>query len=166
MRWEDCLVCYRFNPLPSRLTLDFSDIFEDGFAFDSIDGLAELENSKIHSNNFEIKGLLLISLLRVTSISKMKHKTWLLPLHLMSQTQCLSQHLQEDRLLERQLLYFKKLLNDPLNEVLTDQYRLTGSWLTPQETPIDRDTLKNVGEGITDQIDEQIINPPPKSCLK
>jgi uncharacterized protein YhdP len=29
--------------LPSRLTLDFSDIFADGFAFDSIDGLAELE---------------------------------------------------------------------------------------------------------------------------
>jgi 6-pyruvoyl-tetrahydropterin synthase len=36
---------------------------------------------------------------------------------------------------------------------------LTGSWADPQETPIDRDTLKNVGEGITDQIDEQIINP-------
>jgi len=53
----------------------------------------------------------------------------------------------------------QKLLNDPLNEVLTDQYRLTGSWADPQETPIDRDTLKNVGEGITDQIDEQIINP-------
>ncbi len=53
----------------------------------------------------------------------------------------------------------QKILNDPLNEVLTDEYRLTGSWADPQETPIDRDTLKNVGEGITEHIDEQIINP-------
>ena len=46
-----------------------------------------------------------------------------------------------------------------MNEVLTDEYRLTGSWADPKETPIDRDTLKNVGKGITDHIDEQIINP-------
>ncbi len=60
--------------LPSRLTLDFSDIFEDGFAFDSIDGLAELENSNIHSDNFEIKGPAADIFIEVMLTSKTKHK--------------------------------------------------------------------------------------------
>jgi uncharacterized protein (TIGR02099 family) len=145
--------------LPSRLTLDFSDIFADGFAFDSIDGLAELENSNIHSDNFEIKGP--AADIFIKGDVNYKDETQDLVVTIMPNvTDTMSvAALAGGPIVGAAAFVLQKLLNDPLNEVLTDQYRLTGSWADPKETPIDRDTLKNVGEGITDQIDEQIINP-------
>ena len=145
--------------LPSRLTLDFSDIFADGFAFDSIDGLAELENSNIHSDNFEIKGP--AADIFIEGDVNIKDETQDLVVTItpnVTDTMSIAA-LAGGPIVGAAAFVFQKLLNDPLNEVLTDQYRLTGSWADPQETTIDRDTLKNVGEGITDQIDEQIINP-------
>ena len=145
--------------LPSRLTLDFSDIFADGFAFDSIDGLAELENSNIHSDNFEIKGP--AADIFIKGDVNYKDETQDLVVTItpnVTDTMSVAA-LAGGPIVGAAAFVLQKLLNDPLNEVLTDQYRLTGSWADPQETPIDRDTLKNVGEGITDQIDEQIINP-------
>jgi len=145
--------------LPSRLTLDFSDIFEDGFAFDSIDGLAELENSNIHSDNFEIKGP--AADIFIEGDVNIKDETQDLVVTItpnVTDTMSIAA-LAGGPIAGAAAFVFQKLLNDPLNEVLTDQYRLTGSWADPKETPIERDTLKNVGEGITDQIDEQIINP-------
>ncbi|MDB2679960.1 YhdP family protein [Methylophilaceae bacterium] len=145
--------------LPSRLTLDFSDIFADGFAFDSIDGLAELENSNIHSDNFEIKGP--AADIFIEGDVNYKDETQDLVVTItpnVTDTMSVAA-LAGGPIVGAAAFVLQKLLDDPLNEVLTDQYRLTGSWADPQETPIDRDTLKNVGEGITDQIDEQIINP-------
>ena len=145
--------------LTSRLTLDFSDIFADGFAFYSIDGLAELENSNIHSDNFEIKGP--AADIVIEGDVNIKDETRDLVVTItpnVTDTMSIAA-LAGGPIVVAAAFVFQKLLNDPLNEVLTDQYRLTGSWTDPQETPIDRDTLKNVGEGITDQIDEQIINP-------
>ena len=145
--------------LPSRLTLDFSDIFAEGFAFDSIDGLAELENSNIHSDNFEIKGP--AADIFIKGDVNYKDETQDLVVTItpnVTDTMSVAA-LAGGPIVGAAAFVLQKLLNDPLNEVLTDQYRLTGSWADPQETHINRDTLKNVGEGITDQIDEQIINP-------
>lgn len=145
--------------LPSRLSLDFSDIFADGFAFDSIDGLAELENSNIHSDNFEIKGP--AADIFIKGDVNYKDETQDLVVTItpnVTDTMSIAA-LAGGPIAGAAAFVFQKLLNDPLNEVLTDQYRLTGSWADPQETPIDRDTLENIGEGITDHIDEQIINP-------
>ena len=113
-RWEGSLAYYHFNHSQVRLTLDFSDIFADGFAFDSIDGLAELENSNIHSDNFEIKGPAADIFIEGDVNIKMKHKTWLLPSHLMSQTQCLLQRSQGGPIVGAAAFVLQKLLNDPL----------------------------------------------------
>ncbi len=42
--------------LPRRLTLDFTDLFEEGFAFDSIKGNFSLEQGHAYTNNLEMAG--------------------------------------------------------------------------------------------------------------
>jgi uncharacterized protein YhdP len=42
--------------LPRRLTLDFSDVFADGFAFDFVRGDARIEQGVVHTNNLQMKG--------------------------------------------------------------------------------------------------------------
>ena len=145
--------------LPSRLSLDFSDLFEDGFAFNTIDGYVKLKDSTLHSENFEIKGP--AADITIEGDINIKEETQDLIVTItpnVTDTMSIAA-LAGGPIAGAAAFVFQKLLNDPLNEVLTDQYRLTGSWKDPQETPIDRDTLKNLGEGISEQIDEQIINP-------
>ena len=42
--------------LPRRLTLDFSDVFAEGFAFDFVRGDARIEQGVVHTNNLQMKG--------------------------------------------------------------------------------------------------------------
>ncbi|MEP7156324.1 MAG: AsmA-like C-terminal region-containing protein, partial [Betaproteobacteria bacterium] len=42
--------------IPRRITLDFRDIFSEGFAFDKIAGDMKINNGVIYTDNFEIKG--------------------------------------------------------------------------------------------------------------
>ncbi len=42
--------------LPRRLSLDFSDLFEKGFAFDSIEGSFSLQKGHAYTNNLEMTG--------------------------------------------------------------------------------------------------------------
>lgn len=42
--------------LPRRLTLDFSDVFAQGFAFDFVRGDARIEQGVVHTQNLQMKG--------------------------------------------------------------------------------------------------------------
>lgn len=42
--------------LPRRLTLDFRDVFTDGFAFDFVRGDARIEQGVVYTNNLQMKG--------------------------------------------------------------------------------------------------------------
>ena len=42
--------------LPRRLTLDFRDVFSEGFAFDSIAGNLDIQSGVLHTNDLEIRG--------------------------------------------------------------------------------------------------------------
>lgn len=43
--------------LPRRLTLDFRDVFSDGFAFDFVRGDVRIEQGVAHTNNLQMKGI-------------------------------------------------------------------------------------------------------------
>ena len=45
-----------FQTLTRRLSLDFSDLFEEGFSFDSINGSFSIENGQAYTNNLTMKG--------------------------------------------------------------------------------------------------------------
>jgi len=43
--------------LPRRFTLDFDDVFSDGFAFDFVRGDVRIERGIANTNNFQMKGV-------------------------------------------------------------------------------------------------------------
>jgi uncharacterized protein YhdP len=43
--------------LPKRLTLDFRDVFSEGFAFDSIRASAQLRNGVVSTQDFKMRGV-------------------------------------------------------------------------------------------------------------
>ncbi len=42
--------------LPRRITLDFRDVFSEGFAFDDIVGDFRIENGQMHTDNLKLAG--------------------------------------------------------------------------------------------------------------
>ena len=43
--------------LPRRLTLDFRDVFSEGFSFDFVRGDASIEQGIVHTSNLQMKGV-------------------------------------------------------------------------------------------------------------
>ena len=50
------LALISLQSIPRRITLDFRDVFSEGFAFEKIDGDIKINNGIMHTDNFEIVG--------------------------------------------------------------------------------------------------------------
>ncbi|MDE1998538.1 MAG: TIGR02099 family protein, partial [Burkholderiales bacterium] len=49
--------------LPRRLTLDFRDVFQQGFAFDSIDGQVKIDQGVAETRNLRMRGVQAVALM-------------------------------------------------------------------------------------------------------
>lgn len=119
--------------LPRRLTLDFRDLFSEGFAFDQISGTAKINNGVMRSDNFfmtgpaaetEIKGN--INLTAETQNLNVK----VVP-HI-SDTLSLAA-LAGGPIAGAAAFIAQKLLKDPLNKIVQSEYTITGTWDEPVE---------------------------------
>ncbi len=119
--------------LPRRLTLDFRDLFSEGFAFDVISATAKIENGVMHSDDFfmtgpaaetEIKGD--INLNKETQNLRVK----VVP-HI-SDTFSLAA-LAGGPIAGAAAFVAQKLLKDPLNKIAQSEYVITGTWDKPVE---------------------------------
>ncbi|MGJ8621102.1 MAG: YhdP family phospholipid transporter, partial [Methylophilaceae bacterium] len=119
--------------LPRRLTLDFRDLFSEGFAFDVISATAKIENGIMHSDDFfmtgpaaetEIKGD--INLNKETQNLKVK----VVP-HI-SDTLSLAA-LAGGPIAGAAAFVAQKILKDPLNKIAQSEYVITGTWDKPVE---------------------------------
>lgn len=119
--------------LPRRLTLDFRDLFSEGFAFDVISATAKIENGVMHSDDFfmtgpaaetEIKGD--INLNNETQNLRVK----VVP-HI-SDTLSLAA-LAGGPIAGAAAFVAQKILKDPLNKIAQSEYVITGTWDKPVE---------------------------------
>lgn len=117
--------------LPRRLTLDFRDLFSEGFAFDVISATAKVDNGVMQSNDFfmtgpaaetKIKGQ--IDLNEETQNLKVK----VVP-HI-SDTLSLAA-LAGGPIAGAAAFIAQKLLKDPLNKIAQTEYTITGTWANP-----------------------------------
>ncbi len=123
--------------LPRRLTLDFRDVFSDGFAFDEILGEVRLEQGLASSEKFFIGGpsakVLLsgsVDLNRETQNLQVK----------------VSPHVSDGVSIASALLggpiaalaafVAQKLFKDPLDELTSFRYVITGNWADPVVTKV------------------------------
>lgn len=124
--------------LPRRLTLDFRDLFSQGFAFDKITSSANIRDGILHSDDFFMTG--------PAAEASIKGET-----NLKTETQRLKvrvvPHVSDSVSLAAlaagpiagvAAFVAQKLLKDPLNKISASDYLITGTWDNPQEAALDK----------------------------
>jgi len=119
--------------LPRRLTLDFRDLFSDGFAFDKISANAKIDNGIMRSDDFFMTG--------PAAETKIKGET-----NLRTETQRLkvkvTPHISDSLSLAAlaggpiagaAAFVAQKILKDPFNKIISSEYTIIGTWDKPQE---------------------------------
>jgi len=119
--------------LPRRLSLDFRDLFSDGFAFDKISATARIDKGILRSDNFFMTG--------PAAEVKIKGET-----NLQKETQNLKikvrPHVSDGLSLAAlaggpiagaAAFVAQKLLKDPFNKIIQSEYIITGTWDNPYE---------------------------------
>ena len=61
--------------LPRRLTLDFRDVFQQGFAFDAIDGQVRIQQGVADTRNLRMRGVQAVVLMEGRPIWSRKRRT-------------------------------------------------------------------------------------------
>ena len=129
--------------LPRRLTLDFRDLFSEGFAFDRIACSANIRDGILRSDDLFMTG--------PAAEAKIKGET-----NLKAETQRLRvkvvPHISDSFSLAAlaggpivgvAAFVAQKLLKDPLNKISSSEYMITGTWDNPQEAEVDKTAPSN-----------------------
>ena len=119
--------------LPRRLSLDFRDLFSEGFAFDKITATAKIDQGILRSNDFLMDG--------PAAEAKIKGET-----NLKTETQNLRIRVRPHISDSLSLAAFaggpitgvaafvaQKLLKDPFNKIVQSEYVIIGTWNKPVE---------------------------------
>lgn len=119
--------------LPRRLTLDFKDLFSEGFAFDEISATAKINNGVMRSDDFFMTGPAAET--EIKGETNLKTETQDLNVKVVphiSDTLSLAA-LAGGPLAGAAAWLAQKILKDPLNKIAQSEYRITGTWDKPVE---------------------------------
>ena len=131
--------------LPRRLTLDFSDVFSEGFAFDFVRGDVQIQQGIASTNNLQMKGVTAAVMLegkadieretqdlKVVVVPDLNTGTATLLYTIINPVVGLTSFLTQ---------YF---LKTPLARSTTQEFRVQGSWKDPKVSKVDGNTQKEV----------------------
>jgi len=140
--------------LPRRLTLDFSDLFSEGFAFDYISASAKINHGILRSDDFYMTG--------PAAETEIKGET-----NLRTETQNLTvkvtPHISDSVSLAALVggpftaaaaWLAQKILKDPLNKIAQSEYTIGGTWSNPIEIDNKKDQ-ENSGPRPTSPLNAQ-----------
>jgi uncharacterized protein (TIGR02099 family) len=119
--------------LPRRLSLDFRDLFSDGFAFDKISATAIATNGILRSNDFYMTGPAAET--KIQGETNLKTETQNLRITVIphvSDSLSLAA-LAGGPIVGAAAFVAQKLLKDPFNKIASTEYVITGTWDNPQE---------------------------------
>lgn len=117
--------------LPRRITLDFRDVFSEGFAFDLIEGNVAVERGIMKTDDFELAGP--AARVRISGGADIAAETQNLVVRVQP---ALSDSLSVGVLIANPAVgvatyLAQKVLRDPLGQIFAFQYGVTGSWDDP-----------------------------------
>ncbi len=128
--------------LPRRLTLDFRDLFSEGFAFDKISATAQINNGILRSNDFFMTGPAAEA--SIKGETNLKTETQNLNIKVaphVSDTLSLAA-LAGGPIAGAAAFVAQKLLKDPFNKIASTEYVIVGTWNNPQEVKSEREDQK------------------------
>jgi len=124
--------------LPRRITLDFRDIFSEGFAFDDITGDFRIENGQMHTDDLKLAGP--AAAVAIKGDVDLAKETQRLTVRVQpSLTSSVSAGAAvlfiANPLIGAAVgagaLIAQKMLNNPIDQMFSYDYRVTGSWVDP-----------------------------------
>lgn len=121
--------------LPRHITLDFTDVFSEGFEFDSISGDAQIANGVLLTNNFKLDG----SAAKVTMLGQVDLNRETQNLHVrilptVGDSVSLLGAFAGGPAVGIGAFIANKLLRDPLDKLVSFEYNVTGTWADPSVT--------------------------------
>ncbi len=129
--------------LPRRLTLDFRDIFSQGFAFDSVRGDAQVVQGVISSDNLQMKGVNAAVLLEGSA--NLEHETQDLTALVIPELNAGGASLMASFVhpaVGLGSLLAQYLIGKPLQAAATQQFHISGSWYDPKVEKVQRNAAK------------------------
>jgi uncharacterized protein (TIGR02099 family) len=118
--------------LPKRITLDFTDVFSDGFQFDSITGNAQIVNGLLLTNDMKLSGA--SAKVTMTGQVDLNRETQNLKVRIMptigDNVSLLS--FAAGPVVGVGVLLANKILRDPLDKLVSFEYNVSGSWADPK----------------------------------
>lgn len=125
--------------LPRRLTLDFRDVFSDGFAFDSIAGIAQIQQGVAKTDNLKMLGVNATVLLQGNA--DIVHESQDLNVTVIPVvnvgTASVVYGLAVNPVIGLGTFLAQLFLREPLSKAFTFEYKVNGSWKEPTVTKID-----------------------------
>ena len=119
--------------LPRRVTLDFRDIFSEGFAFDRIQGDVKVARGVLLTDNFEIVGpAAFVSIAGEVSLPNETQGLTVRVVPEISEGVALAATVIGTPVLGLSTLLVTKLLRNPIGKVVAYEYQVSGSWDNPQ----------------------------------
>ena len=119
--------------LPRRLTLDFRDLFSNGFAFDKISASVKIDQGILRSDNFKMAGPAAdVTIKGETNLQKETQHLKVKVMPRISDTLSLAA-LAGGPLVGAVAFLAQKILKDPLNKIASTEYEIVGTWDNPQE---------------------------------
>jgi uncharacterized protein YhdP len=127
--------------LPRLLTLDFRDVFSDGFAFDSLSGDAQMTNGVLATQNLQMKSVLaLVSMDGTVDLAKETQNLHVLVLPDINAGGASLIATLINPVIGAATYLAQLVLRRPVIAAATKEYNIQGSWLEPQITQTKRNT--------------------------
>ncbi|NOS94800.1 MAG: TIGR02099 family protein [Methylotenera sp.] len=119
--------------LPRRLTLDFRDLFSNGFAFDKINATVKINQGVMRSDDFAMSGPAAdVKIKGETNLKKETQHLFVKVMPRISDSISLAA-LAGGPLVGAVAFLAQKILKDPLNKIASSEYEIIGTWDKPQE---------------------------------
>jgi uncharacterized protein YhdP len=119
--------------LPRRVTLDFRDVFSDGFAFDTISGTMAVNRGLVTSRDFRMDGpAAKVAISGQTDLANENQNLQVQVMPQLSDSLSLAGAALGGPVVGVPLYLLQKALKDPLGQIIAYRYAITGTWSDPK----------------------------------
>ncbi|HYC45080.1 MAG TPA: YhdP family protein [Burkholderiales bacterium] len=119
--------------LPRRISLDFRDVFSEGFAFDTIAGSLKIERGVATTDNFRIQGpSARVMMAGDVDFARETQKLKVRVTPHIAESVSIAGALIGGPVVGAAAFLAQKILKDPLEHIVSFEYNVTGSWSDPQ----------------------------------
>jgi uncharacterized protein (TIGR02099 family) len=133
--------------LPRRISLDFRDVFSEGFAFDGIIGALKIDRGIMHTDNLRIAGpSARVVMAGDVDLARETQKLTVRVTPHLSESVSLAGALIGGPVAGVAAFLAQKILKDPLEKLISFEYNVTGSWSDPQVAKVERTAQHTTGE--------------------